>query len=220
MDGFFFRLLIILAFLVLTVFMITALTASMGKLIGHTLAFKSILWGTASVFLVYLGVAYIHSLSDFFFKLGILVYIGIVLYYFIKHTIQIIKSNKRNKIRMLGVLFSYIAVLLISIALINTIMIPMQVVSSILLTHLIVALMVFFIVAKFPIGAVSYAHRPIPSNSDSSMSNDSSQSDNSIYGHQIYGGVTRGGDWWDNYWYDNDGHKYEETSPGKYKRVD
>ena len=111
-DGFFYRLIILLAFLVLTVLMLTALTASVGKLIGHNLTFKSTIWGGLSVFLIYFGVAYIHSLSDFFFKFGIAVYAAIMLYYVIKRAIYI-KRDEGLNLRALYLLLSYIAVLLI-----------------------------------------------------------------------------------------------------------
>lgn len=212
-DGFFYRLIILLAFLVLTVLMLTALTASVGKLIGHNLTFKSTIWGGLSVFLIYFGVAYIHSLSDFFFKFGIAVYAAIMLYYVIKRAIYI-KRDEGLNLRALYLLLSYIAVLLISVVLINIIMIPMQVVSSILITQLLGAFMVIFIAVQFLAG-VAFSSSD---DSYSSSSSSSSQSDGSKYEHEIYGGLTRGSGF-DNNWYDENGRKYEETSPGRYRRI-
>ena len=212
-DGFFYRLIILLAFLVLTVLMLTALTASVGKLIGHNLTFKSTIWGGLSVFLIYFGVAYIHGLSDFFFKFGIAVYAAIMLYYVIKRAIHI-KRDEGLSLRALYLLLSYIAVLLISVVLINIIMIPMQVVSSILITQLLGAFMVIFIAVQFLAG-VAFSSSD---DSYSSSSSSSSQSDGSKYEHEIYGGLTRGSGF-DNNWYDENGRKYEETSPGRYRRI-
>ena len=212
-DGFFYRLIILLAFLVLTVFMITALTASVGKLIGHNLTFKSTIWSTLSVYLIYFGVAYIHSLSDFFFKFGLTIYAVILLYYVIKRAINIIRDEGVS-LKAISLLLSYIAVLFISIVLINIIMIPIQVVSSILITQLIGAFMVIFIAVQFMAG-VAFSS---PNDSYSSSSPRSSQSDGSVYEHEIYGGLTRGRGF-DNNWYDEDGNKYEETSPGRYRKL-
>ena len=93
-------------------------------------------------------------------------------------------------------------------------MIPIQVVSSILITQLIGAFMVIFIAVQFMAG-VAFSS---PNDSYSSSSPRSSQSDGSVYEHEIYGGLTRGSGF-DNNWYDEDGNKYEETSPGRYRKL-
>lgn len=213
-DGFLCKLIILIAFLVLTVCMITALTASMGKILGHNFTFKSTMWSSLSVFLIYFTVAYIHSWADLFFKLGVGIYVAIILYNII-HIIIFLKNTNKSILITLCVSLAYIAVLLISIALINIIMIPMQVVSSILITQLIGAFMLIFAVVQF-IAGVQFNS---PNSSYSSWSIDNPQTDNLKYEHQIYGGLTRGSGF-DNHWYDRDGGKYEEVVPGKFKKID
>ena len=216
-DGFFCRLIILLGFLALTVFMITALTASVGKLIGHNFTFKSTVWSSISIFLIYFGIAYVHSLSDFFFKFGMFIYAAIILYYVVQRAIDI-KREEGLGLKALWQLLLYIVVLAVSIVLINVIMIPMQVVSSILLTHLLGAFMLIFAVAEFMAG-VAFNQSDGSHSSSSSDYGDKPQDDGSKYEHEICGGLTRGSGSFDNHWYDENGKKYEETSPGRYREV-
>ncbi len=216
-DGFFYRLIILLGFLALTVFMITALTASVGKLIGHNFTFKSTVWSSISVFLIYFGVAYVHSLSDFFFKFGMFIYAAIILYYVVARAIDI-KREEGLGLKALWQLLLYIVVLAVSLVLINVIMIPMQVVSSILLTHLLGAFMLIFAVAEFMAG-VAFNQSDGSHSSSSSNYGDKPNDDGSKYEHEICGGLTRGSGSFDNHWYDENGKKYEETSPGRYREV-
>ena len=216
-DGFFYRLIILLGFLALTVFMITALTASVGKLIGHNFTFKSTVWSSISIFLIYFGVAYVHSLSDFFFKFGMFIYAAIILYYVVQRAIQI-KQEEGLGLKALWQLLLYIVLLAVSIVLINVIMIPMQVVASILLTHLLGAFMMIFVVVQFMAG-VAFNQSDGSHSSSSSDYGDKPNDDGSKYEHEICGGLTRGSGSFDNHWYDENGKKYEETSPGRYREV-
>lgn len=212
-HGFFPRLIILLGFLALTVVMITALTASIGKLIGHNFTFKLTIWATISVYLIYFGVAYLHSLSDFFFKFGLFIYAAILLFYIAKRIIDIYRDEELS-FKALGQILSFIALLAISLVLINVIMIPMQVVSSILITQILGIFVLIFIGIQFLAGI---AINPSDDSYSSSYSG-SSKSDGSKYEHEISGGLTRGSGF-DNNWYDENGNKYEETSPGKYRKI-
>ncbi len=134
-DGFLFRLIILLAVLALTVFMITGITASVGKFIGHKFTFKFCTGTSLGIYLVYFGIAFLHRLSDFFYKVAIFIYALFFLYYVVARIIHIFK-NFDFKIIFIFSFCIELVVFFICILLVNVILIPMQLVSSILITHL------------------------------------------------------------------------------------
>ncbi|MBQ7341821.1 MAG: hypothetical protein IJW42_01020 [Alistipes sp.] len=200
-DGNFYCLIIILAFLALTVFMTTALTASVGKLIGRDLALKSTIWSCVSVFLIYFCVAFVHSLSDLSFKFGLFIYAAIILYYVYQRAI-LIKREKGLGLKALWLLLLYIVELIISIVLINIIMIPMQVVSSILIAQLVGAFMVIYVVVQFMVGVFS---TPVTQPEEEGKEYEWREI------HGLRPGVSDD-------WYDSSGNVYEETASGKLRK--
>lgn len=215
-DGFLYRLIIILEFLALAILMITAITASIGKLIGHNFTFKFSVWATISIYLIYLGVAYIHSLCDFFFKAALFVFAIFGLYYFIDQ-IRLMIRYAGFSLEAIGRLLLNLTIFILSIAFIYSIMIPLQWVSSILFTQLLGALLVVVIPILFLWGIAS---SPSGDYRGSASWHSNPKNDGSVYEHQISGGLTRGSGSFDSNWYDSDGNKYEETSPGRYKKID
>lgn len=168
-DGFFLRLIILLAMLVLAVLMITGFTASIGKLIGHSLTFKYSILTTCCMFLIYLGIAYIHSLSDFFFKVTIFVY-AIFFICYIVNKIKEIKSIYRFcdssclPLVIKDLLFA-VAIFIGTTIFISVVFVPMQIVSSILVTELTALIMTVIIVG---LSILSFGHNPGYPASDSS----------------------------------------------------
>lgn len=215
-DGFILRLIIMLGFLATAIFMITTITASFGKLIGHNFTFKFSVWTTISLFLIYLGVAYFHSCCDFFFKFSVFIYGIFFLYYFIDQIVGMIRYAGFNLKSICRLLLNLI-IFGLSVMLISIIMIPVQITSAIIITNLIGGLFALMIPILFVGGALNSSGNY--SGSASSWGNHNSNPDGSKYEHEISGGLTRGSGF-DNNWYDQDGRKYEETSPGRYREVD
>ena len=216
-DGFILRLIIMCGFIATTVFMTTALTASVGKLIGHKFTFKFIIWTTISIFLIYLGVAFLHSLCDFFFKFGIVIFGIFFLYFFIDQIISMIRYAEFS-LSSIGRLLSNFIIFCLSIVLISVIMIPVQITSSLILMHLLGAFVTILIPILF-ITTFSYSQAGEYSSMTSSWASDRPQNNNTKYEHEISGGLRRGTGDFDNNWYDENGNKYEETSPGRYCKV-
>lgn len=215
-DGFILRLIIMLGFLATAIFMITTITASFGKLIGHNFTFKFSVWTTISLFLIYLGVAYFHSCCDFFFKFSVFIYGIFFLYYFIDQIVGMIRYAGFNLKSICRLLLNLI-IFGLSVMLISIIMIPVQITSAIIITNLIGGLFALMIPILFVGGALNSSGNY--SGSASSWGNHNSNPDGSKNEHEISGGLTRGSGF-DNNWYDQDGRKYEETSPGRYREVD
>lgn len=215
-DGFLLRLVIMLGFLATAILMVTTITASFGKLIGHNFTFKFSVWIVISLFLIYLGVAYFHSCCDFFFKFSVFIYGIFFLYFFIDQIVNMIRYAGFNLKSICRLLLNLI-LFGMSVMLISIIMIPVQITSAIIITNLIGGLFALMIPILFVGGALNSSGNY--SGSASSWGNNNSNSDGSKYEHEISGGLTRGSGF-DNHWYDQDGRKYEETSPGRYREVD
>lgn len=150
-DGFLLRLIILLGMLALAALMILGFTASIGKLIGHNLTFKYSTFSTCCIFLIYLGIAYLHSLSDFFFKVAVCVY-AIFCIYYIVNQIRVIKHRYRfcdfrcfpwviKDLLLTPVVFLGATIF------IGIIFIPMQIVASILVTQLTAVIMAVIMTA-------------------------------------------------------------------------
>ncbi len=214
MDGFLFRLIIILEFLALTILMIMAITASIGKLIGHNFTFKFSIWTTMSIYLIYFGVAYLHSLCDFFFKVAVFVY-GVFALFYIGLQLKLMIKHAGISIKGLGQLVLNLLIFALCVTFIAVIMIPMQWVASILFTQLFGALLVVMLAIDT---LVFIAVNPGGDYSGSDSWKDHNSGDGSMYEHEISGGLTRGSGSFDNNWYDQDGNAYEETSPGRFRR--
>ena len=215
-DGFLLRLVIMLGFLATAILMVTTITASFGKLIGHNFTFKFSVWTVMSLFLIYLGVAFIHSLCDFLFKFSVFIYGIFFLYFFIDQIVNMIRYAGFNLKSICRLLLNLILFVL-SVILIRIIMIPVQITSAIIFTNLLGGLFALMIPILFVGGALNSSGNY--SGSASSWGNNNSNPDGSKYEHEISGGLTRGSGF-DNHWYDQDGRKYEETSPGRYREVD
>ena len=221
-DGFLFRLIIMLAFLAAAIFIVTAITASFGKLIGHNFTFKFSIWTTISIYIIYFGVAYTHSLCDFFFKFAMLVYGAFFIYYVVEQVMNMIRYAGFS-LRSITRLLSNIIIFGLSIVLICSIMIPVQIISSVLITHLLGALLILVIPILF-LGGIAANPSGEYRGSASAWEEDKPTSwhedKGTKYEHEISGGLRRGTGAFDNNWYDSDGNKYEETSPGRYKKLD
>lgn len=205
-DGFFLRLIILLGMLALAALMILGFTASIGKLIGHNLTFKYSTLSTCCMFLIYLGIAYMHSLSDFFFKVAIFVY-AIFFIYYIVNEIRVIKNRYRFcDSRCLPLVIKDLiispVVFLGATIFISLIFIPMQIVASILVTQL-TAFIMAVVMAVMSFASVVY-----------SGGNYESNRSNKVYLPGV-GYVERDSS---GYYYDHNNQQYEEIG-GVMRRV-
>ncbi len=147
-DGFLPRLILVIGMLALAVFMVLSITASVGKIAGHNFTFKYCATTTMGVYLIYLGVAYFHSLSDFFFKVLIFIYILFFVYYAVSRFKQLgygfRSSNEKVKKYIVEIILLPIKFVLIT-AFITCLLAPMQALSSVLITQLFGIFIVAFI---------------------------------------------------------------------------
>ncbi len=209
-DGFLPRLILIVGMLALMVFMILSITASVGKIAGHNFTFKYCTTTTMGVYLIYLGVAYLHSLSDFFFKVLIFIYIMCFVYFVITRFKQLGYGymSREEKVKKYAVEIILLPIrFVLTTAFITCLMAPMQAISSVLITQLFGVLIIVFIGGS---GLIALGY-------DSS---DKSKKSNKPY---LVGPVNDGSglyEWSDGTYRDEYGVKYEKDgwANGKYTK--
>lgn len=207
-DSFWLRLIILLGMLVLTIVIALAITASVGKLVGHGFTFRYCTATTVGIYLLYFGIAYFHSLSDLFFKFLVFIYAVFFLYFLIKRVMKIKQIHDDGD----GTWWIYIKeiisipiIFVATTAFIGILYIPMQYVSSILITQLSGLLLIAgMVICGF--SALTY-NSPKESIKPSSVH---PVSDYNYYGLREMS---------DGYWYDKDGNKYVEESYGNYREL-
>lgn len=206
-DGFLARLIILLGMLALVVCMTMAITASIGKFVGHNFTFRYCIATTIGISLTYFGVAFFHYLADFFFKFLIFLYILFFIYFLIKRAFRIKRLYEDGDTEWWGYIVEIISIPLIFgavTAFLGVIYVPMQVVSSLLLSQL---SGLVFIIYMIICGFTGLAYN---------SSNDDSERDFYVVGPTYDGSGLREGS--DGYYYDVFGNKYKKIRAGEYRR--
>ncbi len=207
-DGFFARLIILLGMLALVVFMTMAITASIGKMVGHNFTFRYCVATTIGINLTYFGVAFFHYLTDFFFKFLIFLYILFFIYFLIKRVLRIKRLYEDGDTAWWGYIVEIISIPLIFAAVttfIGAIYVPMQVVSSILIGQLSGLVFIFYMIIC---GFTGLAYNSSEDDSEGGVYKVGPTYDNS--------GLTEGSD---GYYYDVFGNKFQKIREGEYRRL-
>lgn len=214
-DDFLPRLIILVAMIALTLFMLFAITASFGKILGHKLTFNYCIWSTLCIYFIYIGVSYFHRACDFFLKFFIFVYALIFIIFFITSIKSRYERGERNWLVYLRDIITLPIMFALNTTIINCLFMPMQILSSILITQL----SILILLATIAVGALSSLAYSGPSTTNSertpSGSPELKQGSDGYWYVNGYANLNFNG----GYYYDSNYHKYSKVGDNKYIKV-